>query len=271
MSAISPHTKIAAILKEKPEALEVIIGISPHFNKLRNPLLRKLMASRASIQMASKLGGCRVEDFFEKLRPLGFEIDTLSTPKEREKETSRPSFMHDLHLLQVTELDVRPMVEGGHDPFKIITEKIKQLSLGRVLKLTNSFEPVPLIELLAKQGFESYVEHIDENCAVTYFNKAFEAPTQNEKVNHTDELTWGNTLHRFDGKLKYTDVRNMEMPLPMFTILEELTDLPDGQALFVYHKRIPVFLMPELQQRGFKYFIKEISESEVHLLIFHST
>lgn len=58
------------------------------------------------------------------------------------------------------------------------------------------------------------------------------------------------------------------MPLPMLTILEALENLPEDKALFVYHKRIPVFLLPELAERKFDYRIKEISDGEVHLLIF---
>ena len=67
MLTINANTKIGALLKESPDALEAIISISPKFNKLRNPFLRKVMASRATINMASKVGGCSVNDFFEKL------------------------------------------------------------------------------------------------------------------------------------------------------------------------------------------------------------
>jgi hypothetical protein len=49
---ITANTKIAAILKSNPAALEAIVSISPKFEKLRNPLLRKLMAGRASVSMA---------------------------------------------------------------------------------------------------------------------------------------------------------------------------------------------------------------------------
>ena len=41
---INANTKIAAILKQHPDALEAIISLNPKFEKLRNPLLRKLMA-----------------------------------------------------------------------------------------------------------------------------------------------------------------------------------------------------------------------------------
>jgi hypothetical protein len=54
----------------------------------------------------------------------------------------------------------------------------------------------------------------------------------------------------------------------MHVILEELDKLSAGAALFVYHKRIPVFLLPELKERKFDYRIKEISGTEVHMLIY---
>jgi hypothetical protein len=66
------------------------------------------------------------------------------------------------------------------------------------------------------------------------------------------------------------DVRHLEMPQPMLTILAELDQLPADKALFVYHKRIPVFLLPELSDRKLDYRIQEISEGEVHLLIFNN-
>jgi len=79
---------------------------------------------------------------------------------------------------------------------------------------------------------------------------------------------WEETLQKFRDKMQTIDVRHLEMPLPMLTILEALENLPENKALFVYHKRIPVFLLPELAERKFDYRIKEISDGEVHLLIF---
>ena len=72
---INANTKISRILKENPEALEAIVSITPKFEKLRNPLLRKLMASRTSIGMASEIAGLDLDEFFQKLQPLGFQAD----------------------------------------------------------------------------------------------------------------------------------------------------------------------------------------------------
>jgi hypothetical protein len=68
--------------------------------------------------------------------------------------------------------------------------------------------------------------------------------------------------------MENVDVRHLEMPQPMMTILEAIEKLPEDHALFVYHKRIPVFLLPELRERKFDYRIKEIAPNEVRLLIF---
>ena len=265
---ITANTKIASILKHTPAALEAIISISPKFEKLRNPVLRKLMAGRTSLSMASKIGGCSVNDFFTKLKPLGFDIDENALPVEEKKKL--PAFISSVDSKKISELDVRPVIESGKDPLSIIIEKTKEVQKGEVLKIINSFEPVPLMLLLKKQGFESYADVINENLVETYFYKKDETASVPTIPNLKDENGWEDITQRFKDKIQTIDVRALEMPMPMLTILDALDKLPADTALFVYHKRIPVFLLPELTQRKFEFRIKEISDSEVHLLIFKS-
>ena len=136
-----------------------------------------------------------------------------------------------------------------------------------MLKIVNSFEPTPLIHLLGNQGFESFTELISDELVNTYFYKKTESAMPVAAVT-TNASDWDEVLKRFSDKLETIDVRNLEMPLPMHTILESLENLPTEKALFVYHKRIPVFLLPELDTQQFSYRIKEISDGEVHLLIY---
>lgn len=266
---INAHTKIASLLKHNGDALEAIVSISPKFIKLRNPLLRKVIAGRTSIAMASKLGGCSVDDFFNKLQPLGFEIDKTADAIDKPEEMlPLPEFMKNIHADKITDLDVRPVIESGKDPLNIILQQVKALETGFVLKVINSFEPTPLMHLLGKQGFESYAEKISDDLVFTYFYKRSHKPLQFENKVTADSEGWDEILNRFNGKLETIDVRSLEMPLPMHTILEALDVLSSDKALFVYHKRIPVFLLPELEERNFSYRIKEISEAEVQLLIY---
>lgn len=268
---INEKTKIAALLKHHPDALETIVGLSPDFEKLRNPILRKLMAGRASIAMAAKIGGCRPEDFFEKLKPLGF-IGDSSVKEICHHRKPLPPFLQAIESNRLVVLDVRPVLAGGKDPLNLILQTVKALKPGQVLKIINTFEPTPLMGVLKKQGFLSYADHLEEKLVETWFYKqeAVHEPkpeTASEAVTSGD---WEQIIKYYEGHLQTVDVRAMEMPLPMTTILEALEQLPEGQALYVYHKRIPVFLLEELKNRVFDYRIREQGEGEVHLLIFKS-
>lgn len=269
MMSINGNTKIASLLKHNTDALEAIVSLSPKFTKLRNPILRKVIAGRTSIAMASKIGGCSVDEFFQKLQPLGFEMDKGVVVLDKEQDNKPvPAFIKNLAADKVVTLDVRPVIEAGKDPLDLIVNKVKTLETGFVLKIINSFEPTPLMHLLGKQGFESYAEAISEDVVNTFFYKRSDISVLPENKENDYAKGWNDILNRFKGKLETIDVRALEMPLPMHTILEALTILPNDKALFVYHKRIPVFLLPELEEQHLSYRIKEISDAEVHMLIF---
>lgn len=264
---ITSDTKIAALLRESPDALEAIISLSPKYNKLRNPLLRKLMASRATIGMASRIGGRTPEDFFRVLEPLGFVVDRSAATAGEEPRTPRPAFMEQLAPEQVQDLDVRPILNAGKDPFNLILGKVQALRTGQVLRLINDFEPIPLIQLLGKQGFESWSEVVDGGTFHTWFHKSDEASLPNTRLKGSSD-DFDARVEQFAGRTTTIDVRHLEMPLPMLTILDALEHLPDGHALYVNHKRIPVFLLPELEERRFEYRAKEIADGDVKLFIF---
>ncbi|MEO6819488.1 MAG: DUF2249 domain-containing protein [Ginsengibacter sp.] len=263
---ITANTKIAAILKENPAALESIISINPRFEKLRNPLLRKLMAGRTSIAMASKISGCNVNDFFQKLSVLGFVVDSKE-PATVEQKPNLPSFFNLLKPDQIIELDVRATIDAGEDPLSIIIKSVKKLKQGQSLKIINTFEPTPLLSLLKKQGFESYVDHVNEDLVETYFYRSeYKEIDIEETANNAGD--WDYFIQKYTDNIETINVQQLEMPGPMMAILGALETLPLNKALLVYHKRIPVFLLPELKEKDFDFRIKEIRDGEVQLLIF---
>lgn len=267
MKPINANTKIARILKENPDALEVIVSINSKFEKLRVPLLRKVLASRTSIAMASKMAGCSVEDFFDKLKPLGFEIDAETLPEKEEKK-ELPAFITKLTKEQIIDFDVRDILASGKDPLNPILDKIKTIQTGQALKVINTFEPVPLIIMLEKQGYVVYADTISDDLVETYFYKQSDKNDIAVKPAENASSGFEEMVNRFTGKLVTVDVRELEMPQPMLTILSELDKLPRDSALYVQHKRIPVFLLPELADRKLGYRVKEISDGNVLLLIF---
>ncbi len=268
MEKIDVNSKIGKIIKANPDALEAIVSINPKLEKLRNPILRKILANRTSIAMASKMVGHSVDEFFAKLKPLGFEVDATTAPVELDQKDV-PSFVAQLSKAHIVDFDVRELLSAGKDPLSLILEKIKTINAGQALKIINTFEPIPLVKMLEKKDFIVYIDKIKDDLIETYFYKPEEAKeVDDEPIETTEGSGWGALITRFKDKMVKVDVREMEMPQPMHTILGELENLAIDKALFVYHKRIPVFLLPELAEQGFEYRIQEISDGEVHLLIY---
>lgn len=272
---IDKHTKIAALIKHNKLAIEAIASINPHFTKLRNPVLRAVLAPRVSIEDAARIGKCSVHNFFDKLKELGFEPlydETTHTTMTNENETqAMPEFLSAaIRSEKITPLDVRPVLAGGTDPFNQIMQALKDMPVGNVLKLVNTFKPLPLINVLKGKGYLSYTETLAET-VITYFWKGDAEPTaqtgSSGKINMLNESDFANAKQAFAGKIQEIDVRNLEMPLPMVTILEACEKLPKEQALFVFHKKVPQYLLPELEERGFTVCIHDIEEGNVHLLI----
>ncbi|MBK6936504.1 MAG: DUF2249 domain-containing protein [Chitinophagaceae bacterium] len=266
---INRNTKIATLLKHHPDALVAIVSIDNKFAKLRNPLLRKLMAGRTSIAMASKIAGCSIEDFFVKLRPLGFILaGTAETEEINNKVMEQNEFIRNVKPESIIDLDVRPVLAGGTDPFHIIMDSVNNLKYGQVLRIINTFAPMPLVSVLGKKGFESYIDQVELQLVHAYFYKKQDAAVD-IKVGVKDVANmWSDIADKYKGNLIELDVRNLEMPQPMHKILEALEQLPDGKALFVQHKRIPVFLLPELAERKFEYRLNEKAEGDVEIIIF---
>ncbi|RLD86414.1 MAG: hypothetical protein DRJ07_00860 [Bacteroidetes bacterium] len=271
---ISANTKISTIIKANSLSINSIAEINSNFGKLKNPVLRRVLAPRVTIKMAAKIGGVDVQVFFDKLKKLGFEIDNNSSDliKNSDKEINKNmDNMFDLENDKITVLDVREGLAKGIDPFGEIMTAIKDFSDGEVLKIINTFEPAPIINVLKQKGFVSKVEHIAEKEIHTYLKKVVEDKSDelNEKAMNeakTDDID--SVVASFKEKIKEIDVRDLEMPQPMVTILEELVNLPDDHCLYVHHKKIPQFLLPQLDERSYIFLSKEIDVDNTKMLIF---
>lgn len=265
---ITQHTRISDVIKMNKEAIEALASINKHFEKLRNPILRKVLAPRVTIGDAAKIGGTSVEVFFNKLIPLGFECE-LVTEKGSISATIKNDRQPVVESKNVVELDVRGILAGGSDPFNTIMDSLEKLPSGHTLKVINTFEPAPLIKILNKKGYSHFTEKNGE-IVNTYFTLKGNQVVQDDsavKINPELNANFENEVKKYIGKIITIDVRQLEMPQPMVTILKELETLPDGHALFVQHKKVPQYLLPELAEKGFTWWINEISEGNVQLLI----
>lgn len=266
---IDPNTKISHLLSvDRDLVIKTLVNLNKKFSKLKNPLLRNLLVKRVSIADACKISNTEIADFMWSMQQIGFKVTDPSADNNIALQAA--SFQEPLDYL---ELDVRPVLAQDKDPLKEILTAIKKLEEGQGLKLINTFEPLPLIHLLADKGFSFRVEHPQPNLVLTYFSKAGSIAGETVAIPSTvpaaDNEQFDRQLKRFDeSRITFLDVRQLEMPKPMLAILEQTPNLVAGNALFVFHKKIPVYLLPELEKQGLTYVFKTIGPADINMLIY---
>jgi uncharacterized protein (DUF2249 family) len=260
---VTKNTKISRILRENSDAIETIAGINKHFLKLKNPILRKVLAPRVTVTDAAKIGKVSVTDFLQRLESIGFEVDypTENTTKETVKFTEEKG-------LNIVTLDVRDTIDSGADPYKDIMTALKQIKNDEVLKIINIFEPVPLMGILEEKGYTSWTNKIGEDEFHTFFQRKDTTSDLSLEEMPIEEGSFDEKLATYGRNIREIDVRLLEMPEPMVTILKETETLPDHYALLVNHKKVPQFLLPELKTRNYQWLTKDISRGHTLLLIF---
>jgi len=269
---ISPDTKISDVIKENKKAIEVIASVNKHFGKLKNPFLRKTLGSRVNIREAASIGGVSHMEIIDKLVEIGFEEVQNVTKTEAidSAESMDNNFSISNEKVNIT-LDVRKQIEKGNDPMKKIISASQKLDGGDIMLVINKFEPLPIIHLLGERGFSSKVEKLAEDKIYTYFWKKEDEKKISDSgpanVRIVDAYEFETKLGEFES-LRKIDVRDLEMPEPMVRILEETELITKGTALYVDHKKIPQYLLPQLEQRSFETIACEIGPDYVKLLIY---
>ncbi|HEY9000752.1 MAG TPA: DUF2249 domain-containing protein [Mucilaginibacter sp.] len=264
---ITPSTRIGAVIKNNPLAIDTLILLSPHFNKLKNPILRKLLAPRVTIAEAAIIGDCPVNKILDNLAQIGFEVGIGASAGEASVGIPAADEAIDIAISH----DARPQLAAGADPLNTILKKLSGVKAGQTMLVVNLFEPAPLIRLLRAKGYAITVSRKQPELVCTYITRVDGAEILNEPQSATtdDVELFDSILQHYNLTFTEVDVREMEMPRPMITILEALEHLQKGEALYVRHKRIPVYLLPELKERNFNYVFRQMA-SEVVILIYQS-
>lgn len=73
--------------------------------------------------------------------------------------TSPPAFLVGLSEDRFVELDVRPLLRSGEEPFSLIMETVSRMPPGYVLRLRATFKPVPLFGVMRLKGWAHWIAH----------------------------------------------------------------------------------------------------------------
>lgn len=161
---------------------------------------------------------------------------------------------------RLVDLDVREQLRAGGEPFQRIMSAVSSLPADGVLRVRATFEPAPLYRVLSRQGFAHATEELaPDDWRVWFYRDAAAQPAPRAAPAPEPPVE----------DVVVIDVRDLDPPEPMVRTLDALSRLPRGKTLVQLNERVPQFLLPKLQQRGFVYEIREQPEL-VRVFIRHS-
>lgn len=182
-----------------------------------------------------------------------------------------PSGLRTIPEKKVVRLDVREDLRSGREPFSRIMAARRKVPDGGALCVRAIFEPVPLYAVMERQGFAHHTERFADDDWQVWFYPATAPPSGDSGESARspadvggDEAGDGTAP---DEDVLVLDVRGLEPPEPMVRTLEALETLPEGHTLVQLNMRVPQFLLPQLEERGFVYEIREQSPGLVRVFI----
>ena len=140
------------------------------------------------------------------------------------------------------ELDVRPLLRNGGEPFGAIMGAVGSLAPGQGLRLYATFRPEPLFKVMQAKGFDYEATPLEGGDWQVLFTPDGAAVAPSGSRND-DPDSWPDPAH-------YLDCTELDPPEPMVRILAQLETMAEGEVLFALLAREPVFLFPELEARG---------------------
>jgi hypothetical protein len=261
---ITADWKMSKVLETYPELLDTLVGISPAFTRLRNPLLRKVQSRLVTVEQAAHIAELEPAALVRELNvAAGFNVATVhaATLDRCAGCGSEPAW---LDTAQVeAEIDAQWMLDRGLEPFNAISDAARRVSEGGILRVLVGFEPAPLYDALGKLGFDHWAVRLDsDRWQVDFYHER--ALTPNATVPVPNEESW--LPDQFDAELTI-NVSELVPPEPLVKILTAMAALPAGKTLRVHHVRRPIHLYPQLDDLGYRHFTRELGPRQIELLI----
>jgi len=284
---IRKEDRVSTVLAADESLIEVFVGVSRAFERLRNPAMRKVMSRLVTVEQAARVGGVDADELVARLNAGAARGDTaaVARPRDGEAEASAvaardavpaipppelPAALAAMPETSVVEVDVREDLRNGREPFSRIMAARREVPAGGALRVRAIFEPVPLYAVMGKQGFAHHTEKLGEEDWRVWFHAGEAGPdaspaagaapspdAQPREAGETDASAGVVVL----------DVRGLEPPEPMVRTLAALEELPPGATLVQVNVRVPRFLLPQLEERGFLYEIREQAPDLVRVFI----
>lgn len=263
---ISADTTVARLLETYPQLVDFLESYDPHFARLRDGLIRRLTAPRVTVAEAARMAGRDPGEFVGALRRAVGEPEGAASARAAAAAGTapaaggpQPAALAAIPEARHVHLDVRADIRRGDEPFARIMSAVKALADDQALELRAPFEPIPLYGVLTKRGLAHWAESRAADDWSAWFYRDAGAPGGSAGAGAAAVPAAPRTVT--------LDVRGLEPPLPMMRVLERLDVLGAGEQLEVIHSRRPLFLYPQLDERGFVHETDEPEPGVVRIVV----
>lgn len=239
---ITRHTRVSDALASRPELRRILPAFHPAFERLNHPVLGRVLPRLVTVADAARIAGVDADALVAVMNLPEGGRPVEATPAARPEPTPRP----DWAAGPARELDVRPVLAANEDPLRTILSALRELPQGWNLVVIAPFEPVPLLGLLVRQGWRSWVSWEGDACRATFGRGAAAPVAVGFQPAAAPRLVRRDTAWELD-------VHDLEPPEPMRLALQAIDDgkLP----LELLHRREPALLFPHLQERGLRWMV----------------
>jgi len=165
---ITPQTMVSDMLENYPELEDKLIEISPIFQKLKNPLLRKTVAKVATLKQAATIGNVPIGDLINQLRAAA-GLNSIDVKNETHKKIAKPDWLKKENVK--IEYDAFIDLENGIHPVGKVTKEIRDITGDELYLLSTPFVPAPLIKMVEDKGYEVYVDDLGNQMFETYIKR----------------------------------------------------------------------------------------------------
>jgi hypothetical protein len=166
---ISPKTKVGELLDAYPELEPVLMSMSPAFEKLKNPFLRKTVAKVATLQQVAVVGGVNIDEMVRQLRKEAGQGDMEPQSENHEYLAAEAPEWFDSSLI-TGRFDATPVINSGGSPMQEILHQAGHLMPGEILELQTPFTPAPIIDMLRNKKFRTYTI-VNNDKVLTYITR----------------------------------------------------------------------------------------------------
>ncbi|MFN8551336.1 MAG: hypothetical protein U0103_07605 [Candidatus Obscuribacterales bacterium] len=171
-------TKLSVALASNPAVLDYVISLNPHdFERLRNPLMRKVMPVRITLRRIANMAGIPEQELLDNINRLAGEPLEVVDPDRAPVKVSAsqaPVWMQGVDDSQIVWVDVLEGDERLDDPMPPINTAVNTMKSGGVIGIKHKWEPQPLFDIWDLRGLDYWTKQISTDEWHIYVHKPHE-------------------------------------------------------------------------------------------------